>query len=530
MNKRVFLIVLDSFGIGELPDAYKFNDEGSNTLASCAKSKYFSMPNMKKFGLFNIDGVDLCKEESPVGSFGRLAEKSMGKDTTTGHWEMSGLILPKPFPTYPSGFPKEVLDEFEKRTHRGTLVNMPYSGTKVINDYGEEHLKTGKLIVYTSADSVFQIAAHEDIVPLEELYHDCEIAREILNGEHGVGRVIARPFTGKYPDFERTSGRHDYSLEPFADTMLDVLKSSGKDVIGVGKINDIFAGKGITESHRTVSNADGMKVTSEIAKRDFDGLCFVNLVDFDMKYGHRNDVDGYAKALNEFDTWLGEFVKLLRKDDILIITADHGCDPATESTDHSREYIPMVAIGNNIKDGANIGTRETYSDIGSTIIDYLGCSGEICGQSFLDDILKDNFGKEKAGELVSAAFEARKFAYAPYSKFCVGAALLTDDNEIFTGCNIENASYSPTNCAERTAVFKAVSEGKKNFKAIAIVGGNGHEGDTENYTSPCGVCRQVLAEFNDGSMKVILAKSHDDFKIYRLKDLLPLSFTPNNLV
>ncbi len=388
MNKRAFLFVLDSFGIGELPDADKFGDEGSNTLRACASSKYFDTKNMKRYGLFNIDGVELSKEEKPTGSFARLAEKSMGKDTTTGHWEMSGLILDKPFPTYPDGFPDEIIKEFEKLTGRGTLVNKPYSGTAVINDYGKEHMETGKLIVYTSADSVFQIAAHEDIVPVPELYRYCEIARELLQGEHGVGRVIARPFGGKYPNFERTSNRHDYSLVPFKDTMLDAIKNAGLDVIAVGKINDIFAGKGVTESYRTISNDNGMEVSMEMVKKDFHGLCFINLVDFDMKYGHRNDVDGYAKALTAFDRQIAEFEKELQPDDIVIITADHGCDPSTPSTDHSREYVPMIIFGNNIKNGVNLGTRDTYAHIGATVLDYLGIKGNIDGKSFLNEIIK----------------------------------------------------------------------------------------------------------------------------------------------
>lgn len=388
MNKRVFLFVLDSFGIGELPDAYKFGDEGSNTLKACASSKYFDTPNMKKYGLFNIDGVEMSKETNPIGSYARLAEKSIGKDTTTGHWEMSGLILDKPFPTYPNGFPDDIIKEFEKRTGRGTLVNKPYSGTAVIKDYGKEHMETGKLIVYTSADSVFQIAAHEDIIPVPELYHYCEIARDLLQGEHGVGRVIARPFVGEYPDFERTSNRHDYSMVPFKETMLDSIKNSGLDVIAIGKINDIFAGKGITETHRTISNDNGMEISMEMVKKDFNGLCFINLVDFDMKYGHRNDVDGYAKALTAFDKQIAEFEKELQPNDIVIITADHGCDPSTPSTDHSREYIPMIIFGNNIKNGINLGTKDTYAHIGATVLDYLNIKGNIDGKSFLSQIIK----------------------------------------------------------------------------------------------------------------------------------------------
>lgn len=390
--KRVFLIVLDSVGIGELPDAAEYGDEGSHTLYSASTSRYFYMPNMEKMGLFHIDGV---KEKFPgtekndffEGSIARLAERSKGKDTTTGHWEIAGIISEKPFPTYPEGFPDEVIREFEHRTGRKAICNLPYSGTDVIRDYGKEHIKTGALIVYTSADSVFQIAAHEEIVPVEELYRYCEIARDILKGEHGVGRVIARPFIGNYPDFTRTANRHDFSLAP-GMTMLDQLKEEGFNVLAVGKIYDIFAGKGITDSVRTLNNEEGIEKLIERTGRDFNGLCFVNLVDFDMLYGHRNNVDGYAKALTYFDGQLPRILKNLRDEDILIITADHGCDPATPSTDHSREYIPMVAYGAGIKQANNIGTRSTFSDISATILEYFGIHPKTEGTSFLKEILK----------------------------------------------------------------------------------------------------------------------------------------------
>ncbi|NLL72723.1 MAG: phosphopentomutase, partial [Clostridiales bacterium] len=342
--KRIFLLVLDSVGIGELPDAKDYNDEGSHTLYAASKSKEFSMPNMDKLGLFNIDGVkekfadkDMIKDFD--ASVARLGEKSKGKDTTTGHWEIAGVISEQPFPTYPNGFPREIIDLFEKRTGRKVICNLPYSGTDVIRDYGKEHVETGALIVYTSADSVFQIAAHEEIVPLKELYNYCEIAREILQGEHGVGRVIARPFVGTHPEFSRTSNRHDYSLLP-PSTMLDHLEKAGLDVLGVGKIYDIFAGKGITETVQSKSNEEGIEILIKKMDKDFNGLCFVNLVDFDMLYGHRNDIDGYAKALTYFDSQLPRILDGLKDEDILIITADHGCDPSTASTDHSREYVP----------------------------------------------------------------------------------------------------------------------------------------------------------------------------------------------
>lgn len=389
--KRVFLVVLDSVGVGELPDAKDYNDEGSHTLYAASQSEYFKMPNMERLGLFNIDGVkekfpDMESKEIFRGSVARLGEKSKGKDTTTGHWEIAGVISSTPFPTYPNGFPKEIISEFEKRTGRRTLCNLPYSGTDVIRDYGKEHVETGALIVYTSADSVFQIAAHEDIVPVKELYRYCEIARGILQGEHGVGRVIARPFTGSYPGFTRTSNRHDYSLAP-PKTMLDQLMEAGFDVLGVGKIYDIFAGKGITDTVRTRNNEEGIEKLIERVDRGFNGLCFVNLVDFDMVYGHRNDIDGYAKALTYFDSQLPRVLDSLRDEDILMITADHGCDPSTPSTDHSREYVPMVAYGKQIKKGNNIGTRASYADIAATILEYFDLKQEVAGESFLKDIL-----------------------------------------------------------------------------------------------------------------------------------------------
>lgn len=390
--KRVFLVVLDSVGIGELPDASDYNDEGSHTLYAVSKSKYFSMPNMERLGLFNITGVvdkfpEIKAMNSYKGSIARLAEKSKGKDTTTGHWEIAGIISKEPFPTYPNGFPKEIIEEFEERSGVKTLCNLPYSGTEVIHDYGREHLETGALIVYTSADSVFQIAAHEDVVPVEELYKYCEIARDILSGEHGVGRVIARPFKGAYPDFRRTTNRHDYSLKPGL-TMLDQLIDAGLDVIGVGKIYDIFAGKGISDTMRTKNNDEGIERLIERINSVFEGLCFVNLVDFDMTYGHRNDVDGYAKALSYFDSQLPRILDSLKDEDILIITADHGCDPSTPSTDHSREYVPMVAYGKNIMRGNNLDTRDSFSDIAATVLEYFDIKQLVAGKSFLHDILK----------------------------------------------------------------------------------------------------------------------------------------------
>ncbi len=382
--KRVFLIVLDSVGIGEMPDAPDYGDAGSNTLLAVSKSRYFSVPNLKKLGLFGIDGVCIGeKEAAPLASFARMKELSKGKDTTIGHWEIAGIISHAALPTYPNGFPAEIIREFEKQTGRGVLCNQPYSGTKVIQDYGSKHMESGDLIVYTSADSVFQVAAHEQVIPVETLYQYCKMARELLTGKHGVGRVIARPFSGEDGNFTRTKRRHDFSLEPPEITMLDQLKNSGFDVISIGKIADIFAGRGITEFVRTSGNADGIRQTVQWMEKDFEGLCFVNLVDFDMLYGHRNDVDGYAKALSYFDSQLPEMIEKLREEDVLMITADHGCDPSTSSTDHSREYTPFLMLGNQIPSGVNFGTREGFCDIAATILDLFGIDAKCSGGSML---------------------------------------------------------------------------------------------------------------------------------------------------
>ena len=387
--KRIFLIVLDSFGIGSMPDSEAFGDVNVNTLAACATSKYLKVPNMIYGGLGNIDGINCLPEMlNPKGAYARLQEASMGKDTTIGHWEISGVISPQPLPTYPKGFPEEVLKAFEEATGRGCLCNLPYSGTDVIRDYGQQHLDTGKWIVYTSADSVFQVAAHEELIPLEELYEACHKARNILRGNHGVGRVIARPFVGDSVNgFKRTSNRHDYSLEPPRATMLDAIKAAGLDSIAVGKIHDIFAGYGDTEYVYNKSNANGMEHASNYAKKDFHGLCFVNLVDFDMVYGHRRDIDGYAKALTEFDVWLGDFLKELGEDDLVMITADHGCDPSyTATTDHTREYVPLLVMGKKVKP-VNLGTRKSFADIAATVTELLGVEYETPGESFAKEIL-----------------------------------------------------------------------------------------------------------------------------------------------
>ena len=389
MIKRAILIVLDSLGVGELPDAYEYGDEGSNTLRNIYKhADNFSLPNLEKLGILNIDGFeDLKISDSFKGSVAKCGERSKGKDTTTGHWEISGLILDKPFPTYPNGFPKEVIEEFEKRAGRKTIGNCVASGTEIIKELGKEHAETGKLIVYTSADSVFQIAAHEEIVPLEELYNICRIAREMLQGEHGVGRVIARPFIGEEGSYVRTGNRRDFSLEPFKDTMLDFVKNSGREVYAIGKIEDIFVNKGITKSNHTTNNEEGIKATIDAIKEDFEGLIFTNLVDFDMLYGHRNNLQGYADALMDFDNKLPEITDNLKSDDILIITADHGCDPTTESTDHSREYIPLIFYGKDIRKSNNLGILDTYASIGKTVLDMLDIENGLEGKSVKNQIL-----------------------------------------------------------------------------------------------------------------------------------------------
>lgn len=419
-KKRIFLVVLDSLGIGRAPDEALFGDEGSNTLASIASSDDWVVPNLAKIGLLSIPGVsgDIAAKRVSLeidsgeklfpaeirsdlvsGAYGRMIEQSNGKDTTIGHWEMAGIISATPLPVYSEGFPAEVIREFAMQTGRKVLCNHPYSGTAVIKEYGREHMETGALIVYTSADSVFQIAAHESIVPVEQLYEYCRTARQILTGEHAVGRVIARPFVGNYPEYTRTSNRHDFSIAPPADTILDLLKARGESTISIGKINDIFAGRGISSSVRTSDNEDGVNKLVHVMTEDFSGLCFVNLVDFDAKYGHRNDVDGYAAALSRFDKRLPELIAALRKDDLMIITADHGCDPMTQSTDHSRETVPVLVAGPGVNPGTNLGTRETFADIAATIAEYFAIpkspQDHFEGTSFLGQLIKSGNGRKK---------------------------------------------------------------------------------------------------------------------------------------
>ena len=392
----------------------------------------------------------------------------------------------------PEGFPEDILDEFTRATGRGWLCNKPYSGTQVIKDYGREHFETGKLIVYTSADSVFQIAAHESLVPPEELYEYCRKARAILKGRNAVGRVIARPFIGEYPDYTRTTNRHDFSLEPTGRTLLDHLSENGKDVIGVGKIYDIFAGRGVTEKILTGTNDVGMKACMELADRDFSGLCFINLVDFDQVYGHRNNVDGYALALSEFDAWLPKFLEKMTDDDVVMITADK----------------------------INLGTRPTFADVAATTAQLLGVGGFEAGTGFASELTENS-------ALVKLAREAMERSYSPYSGFSVGAALLSKSGRVYTGCNIENAAFSPTVCAERTAFFKAVSEGETEFEAIAVCGGKG--GEITDYCPPCGVCRQVMREFCGDDFRIYMVGADGGCKCVTLADILPESFSPDNV-
>jgi len=386
---RVILIVLDSVGAGELPDAAAYGDEGSNTLGNMAREVPLRVPTLRRLGLDRIVDIGGRTGTEPLGAFGRMAEKSAGKDSVTGHWEIAGLVLDRPFPTFPTGFPPEVIGEFERRIGRGTLANTVASGTAIIEQLGDEHVRTGKPIVYTSADSVFQIAAHEEVVPLGELYRWCEIAYEIVATGMGVGRVIARPFVGTPGAYRRTANRRDFSLTPFAPTMLDVLKEAGHPVVAIGKIEDLFAGRGMTEAVHTASDQEGMDAVERTMETTASGLIFANLVDFDTQYGHRNQVRGYAENLERFDARLAALLPRLRPTDVLVVTADHGNDPTTPSTDHSREYVPLMVAGAAVKPGVDLGTRETFADLGQTVVDLFGAPKLPSGTSFLRQILRD---------------------------------------------------------------------------------------------------------------------------------------------
>ncbi len=386
---RVIIIVLDSVGVGELPDAYKYGDEGSNTLANTAKAvRGLNLPNFQRLGLGNIIDVEGVEpSRTPLASFGKMAEKSAGKDTTTGHWELMGLCLPNPFPVYPNGFPEEVIDEFEKRISRKILWNKPASGTEIIKKLGEEHIKTRCPIVYTSADSVFQIAAHKEVIPLGELYKMCVSARDILRGKYNVCRVIARPFSGEPGSFVRTTERRDYSVKPHGKTVLDYAIDANFKVYAVGKIGEIFVSQGITEAVHIDNNMDGVDKTLAYMDKKDKGIIFTNLVDFDMLWGHQNNPEGYAKGLEDVDKRVPELIKRLKSDDVFIFTADHGCDPTTPSTDHSREYVPLLVYGEKIKPGVNLGARKSFSDLGKTVAELMGFEAPVEGESFAEIIV-----------------------------------------------------------------------------------------------------------------------------------------------
>ena len=389
-KERIILIVLDSVGVGALPDAYKYNDEGSNTLGNIAKVLGgLNLPNLEKMGLGNIIPIQGIKPQiSPIANYGKMAEVSAGKGSTSGHWEIMGLHILEPFPTYPDGFPVEIMNKFHKSIGRETLGNYPASGTEIIKILGDEHIKTNKPIVYTSADSVFQIAAHEEVIPIKELYEICRKAREILTGEHAVSRVIARPFSGKKGKFIRTKRRKDFSLEPIKNTLLDYLKEKGGEVLAVGKISDIFVGRGITKKFTTKNNLDGIRKIIKLINNNMGDMIFANLIDFDMLYGHRNNPEGYANALIKFDENIPEILDSMKNSDILFITADHGCDPTTPSTDHSREYVLLLVYGKNIKSGVNLGIRKSFADVGKTISEILNIKADIKGKSFAKLISK----------------------------------------------------------------------------------------------------------------------------------------------
>ena len=388
---RIIWMVIDSVGIGALPDSEKFGDSGVNTLGNIVKEyKDIKIPNLRKLGIGNIEGADFIEsEEKPIDAYGKCAELSQGKDTTTGHWEMTGVLVETPFKTFENGFPKEIIDEFEARTGRKVVGNKPASGTAILDEYGEHQIETGDVIVYTSADSVFQIAANEEVIPLEELYKMCEIAREIMMGDNAVARIIARPFVGKKTgEFTRTSNRRDYSLNPFEPTVLDNIKESNLDVIAVGKIEDIFNGQGITEAIHTKDNMHGVDETINYIKKDNNGLIFTNLVDFDSKFGHRRNVEGYKEALEEFDARIPEIIESMKDEDILIINSDHGNDPTYKGTDHTREYIPVLIYGKNIKENVNLGIRDSFADIGATVADILNIKMPKNGKSFKEEVMK----------------------------------------------------------------------------------------------------------------------------------------------
>lgn len=522
--KRVFLVVLDSLGIGGATDAARFGDEGADTLHAISGSPMFSVPMLEALGIGCIAPQSVKPTANPLAAHARLHECSAGKDTVIGHWEIAGHISNKPLPTYPNGFPSSLLAQIAEATGIEAICNRPYSGTEVLRDYGEEMMRTGKVIVYTSADSVFQVAAHEDVIPVEKLYAYCRTARELLCGEHAVGRVIARPFIGTGPDdFTRTPRRHDFALDPPGKTMPELLCEAGKEVIGVGKIGDIFNQRGITRSYPTKDNADGMQRVKKLAGTDFEGLCFINLVDFDMKYGHRRDRDGYAAALSAFDAWLTAFYPTLREDDVLILTADHGCDPCAKGTDHTRECVPLLICGSRIKP-VSLGDQDCFGSIARTVCSLLGTASEELSGHDLSRALLTGCTDQA---LIDRAIGVMANAYAPYSDFQVGAALLGESGRIYCGCNCENAAFSATICAERAALAQAVSAGERRFAALAVVGGK--SGKIEAITPPCGTCRQVLSEFCPPAFPILMQGRDGKIEEARLGDLLPLAFGAGNM-
>ncbi len=526
MKRRAFVIVLDGTGAGEAHDAAEYGDKGAFTLKNAYEGGALDIPNLVSLGLGNIDGLDfLGTAESPFAAYGKMAELSIGKDTTTGHWEIAGIIGKEPPKVYPDGFPPETVALIEKAAGREIIVNKPYSGTAVIDDYGEEHLRTGKLIVYTSADSVCQIAAHVDVVPTDELHAICRRVREVLVGKHTVGRVIARPFAGKAPDFYRTEDRKDFALVP-PYSVLDAIKNAGKDVIAVGKISDIFAAKGVTKSYPVHGNPDCCDAAMKVLWEDFNGICFVNLVDTDTEFGHRRDCEGFGRCLSAFDRWLHQFMRFMRKDDLLIITADHGCDPGYFGTDHTREYVPLLVYGHGIVPG-DLGVRNTFADVAASVAEWLGVKYESVGTSFVSPLLPEF----DADELAEKARNAMQLSYSPYSMCTVGAALLCDDGAVYTGANIENAAYTPTVCAERSAFIRAINEGKRKFRAIAVCGENTRLRSEGDLFYPCGVCRQFMREFCSEDFKIIVTNPRGSrTEIYTLGQLLPHGFGPDNVI
>jgi len=512
MSRRVFVVVLDGLGIGPCPDQDRYGDGGSDTLANTlARSPAdFSLPNLAALGLGCCSALPRVPAVgAPRAAVGTALPRSEGKDSTTGHWEMTGLLLEKPFPTFPDGFPPDLIEAFAARTGRGVLGNRAASGTAILDELGDQHRATGKWIVYTSADSVFQVAAHEEVVPIAELYRACEIARELCVGPVGVSRVIARPFVGISGKWVRTGGRKDYSLAPIGETLLDRLATAGIPRVGIGKVDDLFAGRGI-ESRHAPTNRLAYQLLTEALERVESGFVFANVIEFDQTWGHRNDVAGFLGGLEELDRTLPDLLGRVQADDLVIFTADHGNDPTTPSTDHSRERVPVLVVGPKVRPAA-LGERATFADVGQTVAEFLGTGPLAAGKSFLREVWITD-------PVEQAAWAVRERAYAPYSGFRVGAAVTDESGAIFAGCNVENASYGLTICAERSAVVQAVAAGVRRLDRVIVVTG------TEPPAAPCGACRQVLREF--GPDLVIDLVGPQSRKQWRMRDLLPDAFGP----